>query len=87
MTCKSGQSPTPLRFQIFKVCLDSSRRPRRWSRISSNIEPSFSFSLEHKNSKKEKKKKEKGNFSLLGDNAIDGKERKKERKGWKLDRR
>lgn len=80
VTCKSGQSPTPLRFQIFKVCLDSSRRPRRWSRISSNIEPSFSFSLEHKNSKKEKKKKEKGNFSLLGDNAIDGKERKKERK-------
>lgn len=79
VTCKSGQSPTPLRFQIFKVCLDSSRRPRRWSRISSNIEPSLSFSLEQNNSKKEKKK-EKGNFSLLGDNAIDGKERKKERK-------
>lgn len=26
VTCKSGQSPAPLRFQIFKVCLDSSRR-------------------------------------------------------------
>lgn len=26
VTCKSGQSPSPLHFQIFKVCLDS--RPR-----------------------------------------------------------
>lgn len=25
VTCKSGQSPVPLRFQIFKVCLDSRR--------------------------------------------------------------
>lgn len=29
MTCKSGQSPAPLRFQIFKVCLDSRRGGQR----------------------------------------------------------
>lgn len=29
VTCKSGQSPVPLRFQIFKVCLDSRRAVTR----------------------------------------------------------
>lgn len=33
VTCKSGQSPVPLRFQIFKVCLDS-LRARALSKIS-----------------------------------------------------
>lgn len=62
VTCKSGQSPTPLRFQIFKVCLDSSRRPRprRWRRRRRRILPSLSLSLplsllEQKNSKKQRR--------------------------------
>lgn len=90
VTCKSGQSPTPLRFQIFKVCLDSSRRPRprRWRRRRRRILEYRAISLSpslpaRAEEFQEAEKKQKGNFARSADAITRPMAKKEGKKGRK----